>query len=159
LALAFFLASLEGESDMASRIVVFDDPFNSQDSFRRTQTIFEIRKKGNTCAQLIVLSHDIQFLLSLWTLLPPDKRCGIEITGQCALGSKIIPCNIEDAATARVMSDLKNLKDYVNDGTGEPRDLTRKMRIVSKILRQTTLLEKSSRRSGKAVARTPPGGF
>jgi wobble nucleotide-excising tRNase len=45
LALAFFLASLEGESDMASRIVVFDDPFNSQDSFRRTQTIFEIRKR------------------------------------------------------------------------------------------------------------------
>jgi wobble nucleotide-excising tRNase len=44
LALAFFLANLEGEADLANRLVVFDDPFNSQDSFRRSQTIFEIKK-------------------------------------------------------------------------------------------------------------------
>jgi wobble nucleotide-excising tRNase len=130
LALAFFLANLEGEADLANRLVVFDDPFNSQDSFRRSQTIFEIKKKGNACGQIIVLSHDIQFLRNLWELLPPDKRCGVEITAQCALGSKIVPCDIEDAAAARVMSDLSDLKAYVNDGKGEARDLARKMRIV-----------------------------
>jgi wobble nucleotide-excising tRNase len=130
LALAFFLASLEGEADMANRLVVFDDPFNSQDSFRRSQTIFEIKKKGDACGQIIVLSHDIQFLRELWVRLPPDKRCGVEIAAQCALGSKIVPCDIEDAASARAVSDLKDLKNYVNDGAGKARDIARKMRIV-----------------------------
>ncbi len=47
LALAFFLAHLERDPNLASRIVVFDDPFTSQDAFRRRQTIHEIKKIGS----------------------------------------------------------------------------------------------------------------
>jgi hypothetical protein len=39
---SFFLAHLEREIDLAERIVVFDDPFSSQDGFRRRQTLYEI---------------------------------------------------------------------------------------------------------------------
>jgi len=42
LALALFIAHLEGDPDLANRMVVFDDPFTSQDSFRRRQTIHEM---------------------------------------------------------------------------------------------------------------------
>jgi wobble nucleotide-excising tRNase len=35
LALAFFLAQLAQDPDKAKKIVIFDDPFNSQDSFRK----------------------------------------------------------------------------------------------------------------------------
>jgi wobble nucleotide-excising tRNase len=62
LALAFFLAHLERDPDRTNRIVVFDDPFNSQDAFRRHQTVYQIKKACELCAQVFVLSHDAAFL-------------------------------------------------------------------------------------------------
>ena len=44
LALAVFIAHLERDPDRAKRIVVFDDPFTSQDAFRRRQTVHEIAR-------------------------------------------------------------------------------------------------------------------
>jgi wobble nucleotide-excising tRNase len=64
--LAFFLASVDREADLANRIVVFDDPFSSHDAFRRTHPIYEILRIGAACKQVIVLSHDVQFLKQLW---------------------------------------------------------------------------------------------
>jgi hypothetical protein len=62
LALAFFLAQLDHDAGRERRIVVFDDPFSSQDSFRRNQTAIEVARVANRCAQVIVLSHDAHFL-------------------------------------------------------------------------------------------------
>ena len=73
LALAFFLAELEREADLANRIVVFDGPFSSQDAFRRRQTIYEIMRTANNCNQVIVLSHDAQFLQQLWDKFPQQR--------------------------------------------------------------------------------------
>ena len=39
LALAFFLAQLEHLPDESSQVVIFDDPFNSQDNFRKGWTV------------------------------------------------------------------------------------------------------------------------
>jgi wobble nucleotide-excising tRNase len=44
LALAFFLAELEHDPNKANLIVVFDDPFSSQDAFRKDHTVQKIRK-------------------------------------------------------------------------------------------------------------------
>jgi wobble nucleotide-excising tRNase len=44
LALAFFLAQLEHDGEKAGQIVVFDDPFNSQDGFRKDCTIQKIKR-------------------------------------------------------------------------------------------------------------------
>ena len=52
LALAFFLVHLEQDQDLADKTVVFDDPFGSQDAFRRRQTVHEIAKVGRNCAQV-----------------------------------------------------------------------------------------------------------
>jgi wobble nucleotide-excising tRNase len=49
LALAIFIAHLERDPDRPNRIVVFDDPFTSQDAFRRRQTIHEMKKVGDSC--------------------------------------------------------------------------------------------------------------
>src|SRR4029077_18293358 len=72
LALAFFLAQLEHDRDKPSRIVVFDDPFNSQDAFRKDHTVEKIRKCGEGCVQVIVLSHDQSFLKRVWDRLAPQ---------------------------------------------------------------------------------------
>ncbi|MEO5348280.1 MAG: AAA family ATPase [Magnetococcus sp. YQC-3] len=61
MALAFFLALLRDKSTK-QKIVIFDDPFNSQDNFRRTCTQQKISQVATFAKQVIVLSHDPQFL-------------------------------------------------------------------------------------------------
>lgn len=62
LALAFFIAQIEADPDINSSIVVFDDPFNSQDLDRQFQTTSHIRSICGKAGQTIVLSHDPRFL-------------------------------------------------------------------------------------------------
>ena len=62
LALAFFLAQLDLDPGLPNKIVVFDDPFTSQDRSRRSCTQQFIRRKSAAAAQVIVLSHDPEFL-------------------------------------------------------------------------------------------------
>jgi wobble nucleotide-excising tRNase len=130
LALAFFLAHLERDPDRANRIVVFDDPFNSQDAFRRHQTVYRIKQAGEQCAQIIVLSHDAVFLRHVWEKCPTDQRVAIQITDHRALGSKIGPCNLEEACKGRVASEIDDLLSFYNAGAGKARDVAKKMRVV-----------------------------
>jgi wobble nucleotide-excising tRNase len=58
---------------------VLDDPFTSQDAFRRRQTVHQIKKLGATCAQVIVLSHDVTFLKQVWEKAPPSERTALQI--------------------------------------------------------------------------------
>jgi wobble nucleotide-excising tRNase len=67
LAFAFFIARLEGDPDLSHAIIVFDDPISSLDANRRQRTQHEICKMGEKADQVIVLSHDPHFLLSLWS--------------------------------------------------------------------------------------------
>ena len=61
LALAFFLAKLETDSNLASAIVVIDDPYHDQDRSRQSQTISLLKRKANACSQFFLLSHNIEF--------------------------------------------------------------------------------------------------
>lgn len=62
LALAFFLARLEQDQDIASKCVIIDDPLSSFDSFRATYTQHEVAALARRSAQAVVLSHDERFL-------------------------------------------------------------------------------------------------
>lgn len=62
LALAFFLAQIKADSKLADAIVVFDDPFSSQDLARQFGTASHIRTIAETAAQTLVFSHDPRFL-------------------------------------------------------------------------------------------------
>jgi len=61
LALAFFLAKVEQEPDLADSIVVFDDPFHSQDRSRQSRTIERIHALAREAKQVFVFSHDLDF--------------------------------------------------------------------------------------------------
>jgi len=61
LALAFFLAFVEEEPDLPNTIVVFDDPFTSQDMDRREKTVVAIQNIAKSALQTFVLSHDLEF--------------------------------------------------------------------------------------------------
>lgn len=66
LALAFFLARLAADTSLATKIVVLDDPFTSQDASRQTCTQQEIRRLSQSAGQVVVLSHDKRFLKRVW---------------------------------------------------------------------------------------------
>lgn len=131
LALAFFFAQIADEANKDKCIVVFDDPFNSQDRARRTYTINQIIRCGEEVGQVIVLSHDNRFLREIWDKpLPTAQRkalqmspCGVEDT--ILLDWKIEEdTEGEDAANKRVLSTF-----YQGVG-GDPRDVVRRIRPI-----------------------------
>jgi wobble nucleotide-excising tRNase len=130
LALAFFIAHLERNSNIALSTVVFDDPFNSQDAFRRNQTMHEIIKVGRKCAQVIVLSHDATFLKQIWLKCEPANRSSLGIIDHGEQGSKIMAFDLEKACQGRTANDIDDLLSYYHDRAGQPIDIVRKMRTV-----------------------------
>ena len=130
LALAFFLTHLEKEQNLATKIVVFDDPFSSQDAFRRGQTVHEIYKMGCKCAQVIVLSHDATFLKQIWDKVSARERTALVLADHRAQGTKIMALNLELACQGRTAKDIDDLRTYLDTGAGTPQDIVRKMRTV-----------------------------
>jgi wobble nucleotide-excising tRNase len=130
LALAFFLAHLEREPDLADRIVVFDDPFNSQDAFRRHQTVYEIMRAARNCAQIVVLSHDASFLQQLWQKCPPSERAAAQILYHPATGSKLAAFDLDEACRGRARAELDDLLAFRATGAGNLREIIKKLRVV-----------------------------
>jgi len=132
LALAFFIAQLEHDPGRASKIVVFDDPFSSQDSFRKDCTVQKIKKCGESSPQVIVLSHDQSFLKRLWDRLAPqgaDRKC-LQLARIGVRDTRISEWDIEQATQAHFLADRKGLSDYYNTCEGTPRDIVNKIRPV-----------------------------
>lgn len=138
LALSFFLAHLENDDDLDNKIVVFDDPFNSQDAFRRRQTIHEIIKIASKCSQVIVLSHDVTFLKQVWAKCLSSKRKALKLADYGQQGSKITELDLDTECQGRTATDIDHLQAYVTIGTGEPIDVIRKMRTVIEMHLKTT---------------------
>jgi wobble nucleotide-excising tRNase len=138
LALAFFLAHLERDAEVGGKIVVFDDPFNSQDSFRRRQTVHEIIKVAAKAAQVIVLSHDPTFLKQVWDKSPPNDRVSLAITDHRTSGSKIASVDLDEICRGRTATDTDHLQAYMTTGAGQSLDIIRKMRVVLETYCRTT---------------------
>lgn len=78
IAFSFFLAKLTSDPHYNDKIVVFDDPLTSLDLNRRNATIEQLVKLYRECKQVIVLSHNIHFLIDLngrKQILGADKQC------------------------------------------------------------------------------------
>ena len=138
LALAFFLAHLERDDDLARKIVVFDDPFNSQDAFRRRQTIHEIIRMAGQCKQVIVLSHDVTFLKQIWAKCSASDRTALKLADYGQQGSKIAVLDLDTECQGRTATDIDHLQSYVTNRIGEPVDIIRKMRTVLEMHLKTT---------------------
>jgi len=133
LALAFFLAQLNEDPDRSRCVAIFDDPFSSQDQFRRTCTIGEIQRCGEQVAQVVVLSHDLRFLKAIWDLpLPTSDRKALWLIPSGKSDTEIGEWDIagdtesEDAADRRVL-----LEFYHHPGATNPRDVIKKLRPVA----------------------------
>lgn len=79
LALAFFLATIDLDEQAANKVVVVDDPFSSLDAHRATITTQELRRLAGRVAQVVVLSHNKQFLSSLWNDADRHIRASLQV--------------------------------------------------------------------------------
>lgn len=130
LALAFFLAQLEQDPDRARKVIVFDDPFSSQDGFRRNHTVHQIYKCRDNCAQVIVFSHEPGFLKLLWDRVLPADRKTLQLARVGEENTTIAEWDIDRALQARYRADIDVLQRYFSIGEGEPRDVIQKIRPV-----------------------------
>lgn len=129
LALAFFLARVQNDSEISSKIVVFDDPFNSQDKFRRTCTQQIINKIANSAEQVIVLSHSTEFLRMIWqgAGTVPLKTLQLFRVGD---SSAITEWDIEDETRGDYYNNHALLTMYVRDGSGDRKNVAQSIRLL-----------------------------
>jgi wobble nucleotide-excising tRNase len=128
LALAFFLVRLEEDANRARKVIVFDDPFTSMDSFRRNHTVHQIYRQ--TCAQVVLLSHEAGFLKLLWDRVAPANRKTLQLARIGEENTTIAEWDIEKAVQARYRADIDPLQSFYSHGAGERRDVIQKLRPV-----------------------------
>ncbi len=130
LALAFFLAQLDHDPNKANRIVVFDDPFNSQDRSRRERTAELLRKYGSECAQLLLLSHDPFFLGLVYSKLPKAERHCLQLSRAPDNTTTIEEWDVEKETQDGYFRDHAALSSYLLNGAKDLIDIARKIRPV-----------------------------
>ncbi|MDD9801973.1 MAG: AAA family ATPase [Deltaproteobacteria bacterium] len=134
LALAFFLAALERDDSIQRKVVIFDDPFTSLDRFRITETKRHIRKLQ--AEQVIVLSHDKNFLKMLWDEYAfqnenrkNQDRKALRMAG--ASNNMIIrEWDIEDDTQINYNKNCSKLKAFSEYGKGDAEDVVKTIRLV-----------------------------
>jgi hypothetical protein len=131
-------AHLEADPSLKDKIVVFDDPFTSQDNFRRGQTVHAIRKLAGSCRQLLVLSHDATFLKQIWSKSPASERASLTLADHRDLSSKLHEIDLEKACQGRTAADIDDLQLFLSTGAGGLLDVVRKMRVVLETYLRTT---------------------
>lgn len=130
LALAFFLAQLEQDVGRAQKIIVFDDPFTSLDAFRRSHTVHQVYRCVADSAQVIVLSHDANFLKALWDRLAPADRKTLQMARIGEENTTIVEWDIEQAVQARFKADIDALLRFYSLNEGSSREIIQKIRPV-----------------------------
>ena len=129
LALAFFFACLDQDSELAKKVVVIDDPISSLDEHRTLTTVHEIRRLAGRAAQVIVLSHSKPFLCCIWEGTHPTMRAALEV-GRDGAGSTLRPWDVNEDSITEHDRRHANLRDYLVTSTPNNREVARAIRPV-----------------------------
>lgn len=130
LALAFFLARLDHDSRISEKVIVLDDPMCSMDRDRSDRTVKVILDLAKKAKQVLVLSHDSHFLRRLWDCLSPTDRKAMSIHRIRTSESTIAEWDIVDETRSEYLKDYFALVQFSEQGTGDLRDVARKIRPV-----------------------------
>jgi wobble nucleotide-excising tRNase len=127
LAFAFFVAQVERDPNLSDTIIVFDDPFTSQDRSRRSCTQQIINRLATQAKQVLVLSHDASFLRDVWD---SDYTQDIKALQFVRLqGSSVLSeWNITDDTMGDYHRMHGQLSVYFNEGRGDKRHVAQTIR-------------------------------
>lgn len=127
LALAFFFALLEHTQALDTRIVVVDDPVSSLDDQRSWATVQELRRLAERVQQVIVMSHNKQFLCNLWEASERSARSSLQIT-RAPQGSALDAWDVDrDSLGEHDRRDLR-FRGFLDQATGDRLELARDLR-------------------------------
>lgn len=127
LALSLFMTKLEHSPASPDVAVILDDPFQSQDAFRRNATAFQIKRCGDRCGQVLVLSHDPHFLKLVWDNLPPSHRKALRLQS-VRRTTVLAEWNINEHLEAAQAANINAVQRYLEFGEGRGRDVVQKIR-------------------------------
>lgn len=116
IAFSFFLAKLTQTNHYSDKIVVFDDPLTSLDQNRRLSTIDQLVKLYNDCKQVIVLSHNLHFLIDLNgrnDMRKADKKVVIIVKG--ANNAWIEQWELKREWMNKYKQSILKMEDFVNN--------------------------------------------
>lgn len=116
LALAFFLAAIDKSPDIASLVVVIDDPMTSLDEHRSLTTVQEIRRLSQRVSKVIVLSHSKPFLCNIWAKYDQQQRVALQVS-RAQNGSTLAPWDINQDCVTEYDRRHAMIRNYVC-GTG-----------------------------------------
>ena len=128
LSLSFFLARLDMMTNLADKIVVFDDPLSSFDTRRRSMTASILSRIAKESAQFFLLSHDLNFIKDFCRKVRNSTNLKIEWKDN---SSKLLKNSIELESMTGVSKDLYILQQYISYGATsdfERRDIARCIR-------------------------------
>jgi len=127
LALAFFFASLDQDPNIASKVVVIDDPITSMDAHRSLVTTQEIRRLAQRVAQVIILSHDKPFLCRIWEGADHALRSALQLTRN-GEASTLDNWNVEQDTITEHDERHAMLREYLIGVTPNRREVARAIR-------------------------------
>lgn len=129
LAFAFFLARLDADIDLPSKVIVFDDPVSSLDASRKRCTQQHISRIGDRAQQVVVLSHDLRFLRSIWEATEAADVLPLAIFRAGKENSTIAPWDVERATRSEYFELYFGLSEFVeNGGNADLRSIARQIR-------------------------------
>ncbi len=130
LALAFFIAQLENMPTLSDSVVIFDDPFTSQDRSRRTCTQQLICRIARKAKQVIVMSHDPHFLKLVWDNVVAAEVKTLQLS-RIGNNCTITEWDIEEETRNSYIREIAQMRSFLADGTtGDLRDIARKIRPI-----------------------------
>jgi len=128
LAFCFFVAQAEADPDLDKKIVVFDDPFTSQDSSRRTTTQSVIRGFVSKAVQVVVLSHEAYFLHGMTDGIQQTDCKALLFDRDGLKGTKIEAADLAKILQSDHFRNHDVLTKYRDNGVGDPKDVIRCIR-------------------------------
>jgi len=128
LALAFFLARLDHDLRLKDKVIVLDDPMCSMDRDRSDRTVKTIVELAKRAKQVIVLSHDPRFLRRIWDDTNPVDRKALCVRRVREAESTMEEWEIINATRSEYLQDYFALTKFLQEATGDLRDLARKIR-------------------------------
>ena len=128
LALALFFSSLVNNENLQNAIVVVDDPVSSFDEFRSLATVHELRNLSKTVKQIIILSHNKQFLSQVWKIMDSKECMSLKISHHDT-GSVIDKWDINLESNAEQTGRHELLKNYAKDKIGDPQKVAESTRL------------------------------
>jgi wobble nucleotide-excising tRNase len=130
LAPAFFLARLDLDPDLGTKIVVLDDPMASFDRNRKEATVGVIEELATKCDQVIVLSHDGHFLKEIESKMR-DRVHRTQVGYGNVDDASFLQCDLSGECTTSYMRHYALVSNYL---AGPPQNNTRAVAGALRVL-------------------------